>query len=155
MPTTEELRAKWKSLRSDLGNLICQIDGKIENLKDLDASWQKGYDCGYQDGGKEAYECGLEEAWAAAKRIVGNSGEDSLTFRQIEAMFGTRFSPNVFRGFTAIEAVQKLRELDDKTAQEKRNREDAQALLRKYGVLDANNEVAEPFCQIFMKKTEE
>ena len=55
MPTTDEIKTEWKSLRPAIGNLLCYIDGKmakIESLKDLELSWKKGYDCGYKDGMK-------------------------------------------------------------------------------------------------------
>ena len=53
MTTVDEILSKWKTIRSALGNLICDIDGKtqrLEKLKDLEHSWQLGYDCGHQDG---------------------------------------------------------------------------------------------------------
>ena len=37
----------------------------------------------------------------------------------------------------------------------KYTKQEAQALLRKYGVLDANNSVTEEFSHIFVKKAEE
>lgn len=58
MPTVDEIRDEWKGIRSALGNLICYIDGKTEQLPDLERSWQKGYDCGYKDG----YKAGADSA---------------------------------------------------------------------------------------------
>ncbi len=52
MPTADEIRMEWKGIRSALGNLICYIDGKTEQMPDLEKSWQKGYDCGHKDGFK-------------------------------------------------------------------------------------------------------
>ena len=69
MPTVDEIRTEWKGLRSALGNLICYIDGKtaqIESLKDLEHSWQKGYDVGHQDG----FKAGVDSVKVEAREIV-------------------------------------------------------------------------------------
>lgn len=50
MPTMIEIRTEWKAIRSALGNLICYIDGKSEQLGEIENSWQKGYECGHRDG---------------------------------------------------------------------------------------------------------
>ena len=51
--TSVEIRNQWKDLRSALGNLICAIDGKTKQLVDMEQSYQKGYDRGYEDGTKQ------------------------------------------------------------------------------------------------------
>ena len=69
MPTVDEIRTEWKGIRSALGNLICYVDGataKIESLKDLQTSWQKGYDCGHQDG----YKAGVDSVATDSRALV-------------------------------------------------------------------------------------
>ena len=85
MPTIEEIRTDWKTIRSKLGNLICYIDGKSEQLQDMSEAYRKGYNdgiekssldvkdrvsCAYQDG----YAEGLEDAWETACRRAGRRG---------------------------------------------------------------------------------
>lgn len=66
MPTVDEIRDEWKGIRSALGNLICYIDGKTEQLPDLERSWQKGYDCGYKDG----YKAGADSVVTDNRELV-------------------------------------------------------------------------------------
>lgn len=75
MPTIDEIRSEWKGIRSALGNLICYIDGKtaqIESLKDLEHSWQKGYDCGHNDG----FKAGVDSAITEKREMVTSRWEE-------------------------------------------------------------------------------
>lgn len=69
MPSIEEIRTEWKGVRSAVGTLVGYIDGKveqIETLKDLQTSWQKGYDCGYKDG----YKAGVDSVVTDKRELV-------------------------------------------------------------------------------------
>lgn len=126
MPTIEEIRAEWKTLRSALGNLICYIDGKTEQLQDLQHSWQEGYECGHKDGIKvgldeaatdsetrfsDAYNCGLETAWDIARRITAEETEENFY-----DMFAVDYIGNIFAYYSAEEAIQKVKEYDARKA---------------------------------------
>lgn len=103
MPTTEEIRAEWKNIRSSLGNLLCCIDGKLESLKTLDEAYQKGV----RDGCHDAYEKGLEDAWEMARQIPG------LTTKEACDIWGLEKWLDVY-DMTANQALEKWKEYNDK-----------------------------------------
>lgn len=122
MPTIDEIRTEWKTIRSALGNLICYIDGKTEQLQDMSEAYHKGYNdgiekgsldvkdrvsCAYQDG----YAEGLEDAWETACRIVQMDVHKraKVFFSDAEAV--THDEP--FKHYSAWDAIQKLKEYDD------------------------------------------
>lgn len=68
MITIEEMDSRWKEIRSDLGNMISWVDGKMEHLK----SWNKAYDRGHADG----YELGLDEGVKQGAELAAMHGSD-------------------------------------------------------------------------------
>lgn len=78
MPTVDEIRDEWKGIRSALGNLICYIDGKTEQLPDLERSWQKGYDCGYKDG----YKAGADSVVTDNRELVKTRWDDCSVYKR-------------------------------------------------------------------------
>lgn len=117
MPTIEEIRTEWKTIRSALGNLICYIDGKTEQLGDIHTSWKKGYDCGHADGVKQGmsesediYQRGLDDAWDVARRIISMDCHERAKafFANCEA--ATHAEPFLY---SAQEAIQMLKQYDD------------------------------------------
>lgn len=122
MLTVEEIRTEWKTIRSELGNLICYIEGKTAQLGEIEQSWQKGYDAGYKDGHKQGlhdanedyskgYAEGLEFAWEIACRIVQMDVHKlaEVFFEDVKAV--THDEP--FMHYSAHDAIQKLKEYDD------------------------------------------
>lgn len=63
MPTTNEIRTNWKRIRSDLGNLICSIDGKESQIGNQQENWDRGYKAGESDGFQRGREDGMWFAW--------------------------------------------------------------------------------------------
>lgn len=45
-----KVRAEWKSLRRDLGNLICHIDGAVQGVTTIHEAREQGYKKGYEEG---------------------------------------------------------------------------------------------------------
>ena len=50
---TDKVRAEWKSLRRDLGNLICHIDGAVQGVTTLHEAREQGYKKGYEEGSEK------------------------------------------------------------------------------------------------------
>ena len=103
MLTIKEINTNWKSLRSELGNLICYIDGKFEKLKDLDTAYEKGRKEAYAD----AYEQGLKDAWEAAIRFAFGMSE-----LEAEKVLKVDYAPTELRRITPQDAIQRLKEYD-------------------------------------------
>lgn len=121
MPTIEEIRTEWKTIRSALGNLIGYIEGKTAQLQDMSEAYRKGYNdgiekgsldvkdrssCAYQDG----YAEGLEDAWETACRIVQMDVHKRAEVFFSDAVAVTHDEP--FKHYSAWDAIQKLKEYD-------------------------------------------
>ena len=139
MPTIEEIKDEWKGIRSALGNLICYIDGKMEQLKSLDEAYQKGVNDGSLDAKDRvsaAFECGyndgLHDAWEIATRIVAMDVHERAKVFFENAIASTAEEP--FKRYTADEAIQLLKTYDAKKADE----EDLQFMRFLYDVINPN-----------------
>lgn len=121
MPTIEEIRTEWRSVRSAVGTLIGYIDGKVAQLQDMSDAYRKGYNdgieagsldvkdrvsCAYQDG----YAEGLEDAWETACRIVQMDVHKRAEVFFSDSVAVTHDEP--FKHYSAEEAMQKLKEYD-------------------------------------------
>lgn len=56
------------------------------------------------------YECGLNEAWEAAKKIVCTEG---YKWTELENMFNSRTLSKIFNTYTASEAIEKIKEYEE------------------------------------------
>lgn len=80
------------------------------------------YKCGYEEGrckgyknrcieeefqNTNKYECGLNDAWEAAKKIVCTEG---YNWTELENMFNSRTLSKIFNTYTASEAIEKIKE---------------------------------------------
>ena len=116
MPTIEEIRNEWKAIRSALGNLICYIDGKTEQLQDMSEAYRKGYNdgvdkgsldvkdrvsCAYQQGYKDGLNLGWEKTWAI---------RNNYTVGEMEDLFAIEYE--AIADLDPEYAVQKLKEYD-------------------------------------------
>ena len=50
---TAKVRAEWKSLCRDLGNLFCHIDGVVQGVTTIHEAREQGYKKGYEEGSKK------------------------------------------------------------------------------------------------------
>lgn len=135
MYTAEEIRSDWKVLRSALGNLICHIDGRMEQLKSLEDAYLRGVNDGSLDAKDRvgaAIEKGYEECWEIATRIVKMDAREraKVFFTNSEAV--THEEP--FKSYTVHEAIQLLKTYDAKKADE----EDLQFIRFLYNVIQPN-----------------
>lgn len=140
MPTIEEIRTEWKGIRSALGNLICYMDGKTEQLQSFDEAYQKGVNDGSLDvkervsaAFQSGYNDGLHDAWEIATRIVTMDVHEraKVFFENAEAV--TAEEP--FKRYTAGEALQLLKAYDVKKADE----EDLRFMRFLYNVILPND----------------
>lgn len=125
MKTCEEIRMDWKEIRPKLGNLINDMDAKIDETGNYEAAQSRGFQDGYKDG--------LEVAWAIAKRIIKSD------IWEMNNLFDVPNWIDIFEKFTASEAIQKLKEYDYQKACEKAKGarqkiiiEDLKEMYRKY-----------------------
>lgn len=139
MPTVEEIRGEWKGIRSALGNLICYVDGKTEQLKSLDEAYQKGVNDGSLDvkgrvsaAFQNGYNEGLLNAWEIATRIVAMDVHERAKVFFENAIASTAEEP--FKRYTADEAIQLLKAYDAKKADD----EDLRFMRFLYGVIQPN-----------------
>lgn len=139
MPTAEEIRDEWKGIRSALGNLICYMDGKTEQLKSFDEAYQKGVNDGSLDvkervsaAFQRGYNAGLHAAWEIATRIVAMDVHERAKVFFENAIASTAEEP--FKRYSADEAIQLLKAYDAKKADE----EDLQFIRFLYNVIQPN-----------------
>ncbi len=57
------------------------------------------------------YECGLDDAWEAARKIVSTDG---YTWTALENMFDTKSLSTIFNTYTASEAIEKILKYEEK-----------------------------------------
>ena len=136
MPTVEEIRDEWKGIRSALGNLICYVDGKTEQLKSLDEAYQKGVNDGSLDAKERVsaafqsgYNDGLYDAWEIATRIVAMDVHERAKVFFENAIASTAEEP--FKRYSADEAIQLLKAYDAR----KHDEEDLQFVRFLYDVI--------------------
>ena len=139
MPTIDEIHTEWKGVRSALGNLICYIDGKTEQLKSLDEAYQKGVNDGSLDA-KERVSCafqsgyndGLNAAWETATRIIAMDVHERAKVFFENAIASTAEEP--FKRYSADEAIQLLKAYDAR----KHDEEDLRFVRFLYNVIQPN-----------------
>ena len=125
MPTTEEIRAEWKNIRSSLGNLLCCIDGKLESLKTLEEAYQKGA----RDSSYAAHEKGLEDAWDMARHITAFSEDKVCDIWGVSNWFDVYDMP-------ANQALEKWKEYNDKQVTNGRKFVETFGFMPGYEILD-------------------
>lgn len=108
MMTAEEIHTEWKGIRSDLGNLICHIEGKTEQLGDAEKSWQKGY--------KNGLNFGWEKAWAI---------HNDYTVGEMEDLFEVEYE--AIADLDPEYAIRRLKEHDEKKQNEIRFGDEVEA----------------------------
>ena len=106
----------------DFENNRTQIMNSIENR--VRQAYNSGYDTGFrdgeiagynnwQDGRKDGFRKGLEEAWECARKLTHPSYGGFYDDEQ-EKIFGYRNSDDILTKFTAEEAIEKIREYESK-----------------------------------------
>lgn len=97
-----------------------------EAQKAIETILAEVYKCGYEEGrckgyknrcieeefqNTNKYEDGLNEAWEAAKKIVCTEG---YKWTELENMFNSRTLSKIFNTYTASEAIEKIKEYEEK-----------------------------------------
>lgn len=95
-------------------------DGIKDKKMDLPVSWDDAYQRGYEDGvantpftdtekaEKSAYQRGLEDAWKCAKDIT------EMSSAEMTKIFGEAYQSKIFEKFTAAEAMQKIKDYEER-----------------------------------------
>lgn len=65
----------------------------------------------------KAWEFGLEEAWEAARKLSMETEDGGMDNKSIKEAFGGMYFDTVFKLFTAKEAIQKIKEYEEKKAE--------------------------------------
>ena len=138
-------------------------DGYDEGFK---AGKEQEYRRGYQEGYSKAetdyhaqtekdrqssYELGLDVAWDAARRIVGDAG-DALDLLDVEKIFGTDNYDVIMLNFSPSEAIEKIREWEEKQKHDEMSPENAIDILKcvAYHDIRPNEEEIEKAFEIIM-----
>ena len=95
-----ELTDKWRKLRQDIGNLICDVDGKIEKLEAEEKRMEQKRD--------ESYLKGTEDTRKAINMLY-DARNIGLTPQKMEDLFGTYYIPSIFSRFAAIDIIDGLK----------------------------------------------
>ena len=88
----------------------------------IDQAYNRGYTAGYskaendyhaktEDDRQSSYELGLNIAWEAAKKIAGDCLSES---KMTKELFNFNYAYPVFKNFPASEAIEKIREYEQK-----------------------------------------
>ena len=95
-----ELTDKWRKLRQDIGNLICDVDGKTEKLESEEKRMENKRD--------ESYLKGTEDMRKAVNMLY-DARNIGLTPQKMEDLFGTYYIPSILSRFTAIDIINGLK----------------------------------------------
>lgn len=109
------------------------LEGLISNVKKIRNSYDKGYKQGFNEGQahqlasddvfresceKSAYEKGLNDAWERARKIVCDKSQNGYSLYTLREIFGTASVCGIFGNFSASEAIQKIKEYEEKQKQD-------------------------------------
>ena len=82
----------WKDIKPRIGKMLAAVN-------DIETRAEKAQE--------EAYQKGLSDAWEAARKI-GYSLKSSI----VAEIFGTPYSSQIFSGYSASEAIEKIRQYE-------------------------------------------
>lgn len=100
---TNEVRVNWQSIRKDLGNLICWIDGQI---KRLDAQEKQ-----LENLENESYIRGAQDMREAAISITNIPRYGGMSCADIRTCFdeGLNSTGEIFRDYEALDIIERVR----------------------------------------------
>lgn len=86
-------------------------------------AYKRGYDKGYADKtnndkvckdlAENFYQRGLNEAWQAGRKVVLSPDEGGMSVQDLFAIFGNNSIENVFRKYSASEAIEKMKAYEE------------------------------------------
>jgi len=91
-----------------------------EHFPDLlvQASYQRGYKAGHEEGKKVSYtisyQRGLDDAWEAARKVALNSNDGGLGIEELDEIFGCYALQQVFRQYSAQQTIEKIKAYEEK-----------------------------------------
>ena len=95
-----EITDKWRKLRQEMGNLICEVDGKTEKLEAEERRMEQKRD--------ESYLKGTEDMRKAVNMLY-DACHIGLTPQKMEDLFGTNYIPSILGRFPAITVIDGLK----------------------------------------------
>ena len=104
-----EITDKWRKLKQDMGNLICDVDGKTEKLEAEEKRMENKRD--------ESYLKGTEDTRKAVNMLY-DARNIGLTPQKMEDLFGTYYIPSILSRFAAIDIINGLKLLLKEKEQE-------------------------------------
>ena len=122
MDKAKEISVLWKQIKPQIGELA-RLCHEVESHYEVTAdAYQRGYENGFITGHLKAeksgqsfyedgYRCGLNDAWDAAKKTayywIWSGGTN-----EAEEIFGTDDIIAIFKGYSASEAIEKIRQYE-------------------------------------------
>ena len=95
-----ELTDKWRKLRQEMGNLICDVDGKTEKLEAEEKRMKEKRD--------ESYLKGTEDMRKAVNMLY-DASNIGLTPQMMQELFGTVYIPSILSQFSAVYIINGLK----------------------------------------------
>lgn len=102
---------------------------------------------------EEAYNRGLNDAWELARKMTYLPSEGGYEYKEMVAIFGRSCVNDVFKGFTCVEAMDRVKKYEEQQKKKEEQEKEAQTFERgdvvKYNCGDEIKEA------IFLGETEE
>ena len=95
-----ELTDKWRKLKQEMGNLICDVDGKTEKLEAEEKRMENKRDDSYLKG---------TEDMRKAINMFYDATSIGLSPQKLEELFGTDYIPSILNRFAAIDIINGLK----------------------------------------------
>lgn len=130
-PKAEFIREeKTKRVKKQMAECIDDVFSRgyatcLAERKDReDKAFQKGYEAGYQQHGKDfvekgekSYQKGLDDAWEAARKVMVVELKGGMSNKEIRECFDDwewMDSQDLIRRYSASEIIEKIREYEEK-----------------------------------------
>ena len=95
-----EITDKWRKLKQEMGNLICDVDGKTEKLEAEEKRMENKRDDSYLKGAEDMKK---------AVNMFYNATSIGLSPQKLEELFGTDYIPSILSRFAAIDIINGLK----------------------------------------------
>ena len=95
-----ELTDKWRKLRQDIGNLICDVDGKTEKLEAEEKRMEQKRD--------ESYKKGAEDLKQTMLTIMSSEKDGGMSLEDIDEIFNAPSLRRILEAYSADDVIEKV-----------------------------------------------
>ena len=101
----DKIHANTIEIKSVMGNTIMMLDNIKSALK-----------ADVQSEINAAYQCGLDDTWEAARKVVLCAEEGGLSIEELDEIFGCSTIQQVFRRYSVQQTIEKLKAYEEQKA---------------------------------------